>query len=311
MSTAVIPADDDLHVGDDGTLVENTAWIDQRMKNMSTEESDQLKRAEEDTTRTNQTADAKSASTPAAAPATPVPSPPELLPPLKHECSNLLCKTIPLPAKLSLCGRCRQVQYCSKDCQAQDWKKTHKQDCLKLIEKTMLQNVDMTSPTSSSSSESTDLGKDHSSPSVLDDKAIRRKALVDKSRARVASKKKRDTDKHKVTASGQPAPDISGILASMTDVFKNMSNGDSNDESKRAAFKKQAESITSTIGKLMPGQQKNLSSIMQKMTGKTDVPAHEPTKGKGKKRNKTQPPEETPTTTTTAGEAVLELPPDD
>jgi len=275
---------DDFDAGDDDPLVENTEWIDQRMKNLSSEENAQLKRAEE----VKATAtDVKSTATqPADVKSKP---PPELLPALKHECSNLLCKTVPLPEKLSLCGRCRQVQYCSKECQTQDWKKTHKQDCMKLVEKAMTQDVAI--PTSSNPVVTV---SPSSSTPVVDDKAIRRKQLVDKGRARMASKKKRDTDKQKMTPSGQAVPDISGMMSSMTDVLRNMSNSPANEESKRATLTKQIESMTSTIGKLMPGQQKKLASFAQKMSGKTELPAHEPTKGKGKKRH-----------------TVLALPPDD
>ena len=36
--------------------------------------------------------------------------------------------------KLQACSRCKQVQYCSKACQKEDWTKRHKNECKKLCE---------------------------------------------------------------------------------------------------------------------------------------------------------------------------------
>jgi len=38
------------------------------------------------------------------------------------------CEVCKLPAALK-CGKCREVSYCSKECQAKDWKAGHKVTC--------------------------------------------------------------------------------------------------------------------------------------------------------------------------------------
>jgi sulfur relay (sulfurtransferase) DsrC/TusE family protein len=46
-------------------------------------------------------------------------------------CANcfVLERTLENGAKLSKCSRCKQIKYCSRTCQAQHWKKIHKQQC--------------------------------------------------------------------------------------------------------------------------------------------------------------------------------------
>jgi hypothetical protein len=44
-------------------------------------------------------------------------------------CFNPLCSKIPDPKSILCCSYCRQANYCSRECQAADWKTFHKKVC--------------------------------------------------------------------------------------------------------------------------------------------------------------------------------------
>ena len=50
-----------------------------------------------------------------------------------RKCSEDTCNEWRNPAKLMLCGRCRQVLYCSRDCQVRAHKNGHKEHCKQLV----------------------------------------------------------------------------------------------------------------------------------------------------------------------------------
>jgi hypothetical protein len=47
---------------------------------------------------------------------------------------------------LSQCTKCRQVKYCSKDCQVLDWKHGHKQACLSPDDRSTTETTTTTHP---------------------------------------------------------------------------------------------------------------------------------------------------------------------
>ncbi|MBA2369838.1 MAG: tetratricopeptide repeat protein [Candidatus Protochlamydia sp.] len=57
---------------------------------------------------------------------------------LHEKCANTSCKN--LPVNLSRCGGCKQVYYCSQDCQRQEWK-AHKAACKMITSQTNLQET--------------------------------------------------------------------------------------------------------------------------------------------------------------------------
>jgi hypothetical protein len=42
------------------------------------------------------------------------------------------CNALEEEVKFLTCGKCRNIKYCSKDCQTKDWKEQHKNECVKL-----------------------------------------------------------------------------------------------------------------------------------------------------------------------------------
>ncbi|KAJ7048736.1 hypothetical protein C8F01DRAFT_1239239 [Mycena amicta] len=48
-----------------------------------------------------------------------------------HGCDNFACGCLHAKTDISRCGRCSEVQYCSRACQRVDWKQRHRAHCLR------------------------------------------------------------------------------------------------------------------------------------------------------------------------------------
>ena len=49
-----------------------------------------------------------------------------------NKCSNPSCTSVETDKNFQLCGKCRHVKYCSRECQSAHWKAVHKKECPKL-----------------------------------------------------------------------------------------------------------------------------------------------------------------------------------
>jgi len=54
---------------------------------------------------------------------------PQLLSRHQRFCFHTECKSIDTDKKPMTCGQCRDVAYCSRECQVADWKAIHKHEC--------------------------------------------------------------------------------------------------------------------------------------------------------------------------------------
>lgn len=201
-------------------------------------------------------------------------------------CSNSTCGK---STNLAQCGRCRQVQYCSSECQKLHWKAGHKKNCLApeqaLVQKAM-EATDLSSTESKQKSTTVPVTANHA-------KSERNREL--KAKMEASKKKRQEKNQEKATLTQKGAiskasaykEQMSDVQQSIMNIFKSAGT----DAEKGDALRAQTHELSRSINKMASASQKAqiknaLPALPPQMQKMLDAPPPQPPKLSRRERRK-------------------------